>query len=267
MKIATRLAGIAVACAALAVPAPALAEQGPSGPVTIGFEVQSIDAASRSVTGIMHCVEPEKAGRPATFHAVDGVELLALTPGTAVGIKIRPGNPPEVVGIEAAPCSFEPSPPGSVPPAGGPGQFSGPAPGQFPGAPGGPKQVGPGQPGGTGGDIPRFAGAFMSRVWKFQGEVDDYSDGKLGMTLDKILNLPKKFRDQDDELVDQDTVVLVGKRTKVLDGRNHRVDADQLGDVQHVRVQGKLLRPNKWEKDEDGDPVATIRAKKIYIVD
>jgi hypothetical protein len=31
-------------------------------------------------------------------------------------------------------------------------------------------------------------------------------------------------------------------------------------------VQGKMLAPSKWRKDEDGEPVPTIRAKKVFIL-
>ena len=114
------------------------------------------------------------------------------------------------------------------------------------------------------GCLPRFVRRFISRVWKFVGEVDYYESGELSMTLGKILNLPRKFRSQDDELLDQDTTVLVSERVRVFrDGE--RVGRDALDTANDVRVHGKLLRPRLWRTDEDGSPVPTIRAKKVYI--
>ena len=114
------------------------------------------------------------------------------------------------------------------------------------------------------GCLPRFVRRFISRVWKFVGEVDYYESGELSMTLGKILNLPRKFRSQDDELLDQDTTVLVSERVRVFrDGE--RVDRDALDTANDVRVHGKLLRPRLWRTDEDDTPVPTIRAKKVYI--
>lgn len=114
------------------------------------------------------------------------------------------------------------------------------------------------------GCMPRFVRRFISRVWKFVGEVDYYESGELSMTLGKILNLPRKFRAQDDELLDQDTTVLVSERVRVFrDGE--RVGRDALDTANDVRVHGKLLRPRLWRTDEDGSPVPTIRAKKVYI--
>ena len=114
------------------------------------------------------------------------------------------------------------------------------------------------------GCLPAFGRRFISRVWKFVGEVDFYEDGVLSMTLGKILNLPRKWRTQDDELLDQDTMVLVSERVRVFkDGE--RVGRDALDEANDARVHGKLLRPFKWLEDEDGETVPTIRAKKIYI--
>jgi len=114
------------------------------------------------------------------------------------------------------------------------------------------------------GCLPQLVRRFVSRVWKFVGEVDYYEEGVLSMTLGKILNVPRKWRTQDDDLLDQDTTVLVSQRVRVfLDG--NRVSRDELDNANEVRVHGKLLRPQKWHLDEDSEPVTTIRAKKVYI--
>ncbi len=114
------------------------------------------------------------------------------------------------------------------------------------------------------GCLPQFVRRFISRVWKFVGEVDYYEDGVLSMTLGKVLNLPRKWRTQDDELLDQDTTVLVGDRVRVFED-GERVEHGALDAANDVRVHGKLLRPRMWRTDEDGSAVPTIRAKKIYI--
>jgi hypothetical protein len=101
-------------------------------------------------------------------------------------------------------------------------------------------------------------------VWKFVGEVDYYEEGVLSMTMHKILNLPRKWRTQDDELIDGDTTVLVSERVRVFQ-EGDRVGRDALEAANDVRVHGKLLRPYKWHEDEDGETVPTIRAKKVYI--
>lgn len=114
------------------------------------------------------------------------------------------------------------------------------------------------------GCLPQFVRGFITRVWKFIGEVDYYDAGEMGMTVGKILNVPRKWRTQDDDLLDQDATVLVSNRARVFqDGK--RVSRDQLDAANDVRAHGKLLRPAQWREDEDGNPVPTIRAKKVYI--
>ena len=114
------------------------------------------------------------------------------------------------------------------------------------------------------GCLPQFVRRFVTRVWKFVGEVDYYEAGELSITLGKILNLPRKWRTQDDDLLDQDTTVLVSHRVRVFK-EGERVARDELDSANDVRVHGKLLRPHMWHADEDGSPVPTIRAKKVYI--
>jgi hypothetical protein len=114
------------------------------------------------------------------------------------------------------------------------------------------------------GCLPQFLRGFLTRVWKFIGEVDYYENGEMGMTLGKILNLPRKFRRQDDELLDQDTTVLVSGRARIFEN-GERVARERLDAANDVRVHGKLLRPGQWREDEDGSSVPTIRAKKVYI--
>ena len=114
------------------------------------------------------------------------------------------------------------------------------------------------------GCLPHFVRSFITRVWKFVGEVDYYEEGVLSITLHKILNLPRKWRTEDDELLDQDATVLVSERVRVFqDGE--RVGRDALEGANDVRVHGKLMRPFNWVEDEDGETVPTIRAKRVYV--
>ena len=66
-----------------------------------------------------------------------------------------------------------------------------------------------------------------------------------------------------------DGVVLVGSATRVYAG-GKRLAADDvaaaLDGADRVRVTGKVLAPAKWEKDEDGDPVPTMRARRVVVL-
>ena len=207
-----------------------------------------------------------------------------------------PCNPaPCAAGVQPtpqAPCS---TPGGQGPGPGGPGNQCGPPPGganqpggtnppdgnnppdggnppgdpNQPGQPGGTNQPG-GQPGGCG--APEFMPSFLSRVWRFNGDADNYDAAKnvLNMTITKVLNLPKRFGSQDDDIVDQDAYVVFGEHTKVFDKHGDQLPRESqynhaLDVARTVKVSGKIMPTKKWQKDEDDQPVTTIRAKQVTI--
>lgn len=113
--------------------------------------------------------------------------------------------------------------------------------------------------------IPRggFKRAFLNRIWRFAGE-DPIVDGNvMNVTLLKVANLPRRFRHMDDELVDQDLMVKLGRGAKLRDCDGDRVSREDLEDFTEVNVRGKLLRPSKWLEDEDGETTPTVRAKSV----
>jgi hypothetical protein len=115
-------------------------------------------------------------------------------------------------------------------------------------------------------------GGFLSRVWRFGADVDSYdaATNTLNVTVSKILNLPKRFKAQDDSIVDQDADVVFAKTTKVFDADGKRIRTESAYDAaldaaESVSVTGKITPQAKWNKDEDGTPVTTIRAKRVTI--
>lgn len=114
-------------------------------------------------------------------------------------------------------------------------------------------------------DLPRFKPGFLNRVWRFNGSVDSVGDESLSMTLESIERLPKRFRTQDDELLDQDVTVLYSERTRVYGPDGTLVHLGELERAEAVQIRGRLLRPRKWRANEDGDYVPTVRAKRIHV--
>ncbi|HEX7300991.1 MAG TPA: hypothetical protein VF257_18485 [Solirubrobacteraceae bacterium] len=119
------------------------------------------------------------------------------------------------------------------------------------------------------GDAPRLQAGFLNRVWRIAGSAGGFEDGVLDFTADRFVKLPRRFASQDDAVVGEDARVLVSPRTRVFDADHHRLTGDAmataLDDADAVVVVGKLLRPAKWQQDEDGTPVPTLRAKKIIV--
>lgn len=125
---------------------------------------------------------------------------------------------------------------------------------------------------GDGPDLPSFKPAFLNRVWTARAEVNGYDDGQLDLTVSKFEGLPKQFRAQDDDLVEEAGIGLVTKNTRVYkkkSGEYVQVKAGRdnaLDDADRVRVKIKVLRPSQWEEDEDGAPVPTFAVKRVYIL-
>jgi hypothetical protein len=241
------LAVFAVAVAALLAAPAAQANHIPSN---LGLEITAVDPAARTVTGIQHCTAPDRAGRPASFPVTPDIDFGQFQPGMMWGVAVDPAGVIQSTG--PMPCDVRPGP---RPGPGGPGH-PGPGHGHEHPGPGGP-QGGPG--------TPQFESRFINRVWKFEVSVDGYASGKLHVTIGRILNLPSRFRTQDDEIVDESAIVLVSSSVRVYeDGR--RVGNANLDDADGTaKIHGKLLRPDKWQEDEDGEKVPTIRARKIYL--
>jgi hypothetical protein len=136
------------------------------------------------------------------------------------------------------------------------------------GGPGG----GGGGGGGPGGGLPQLSGGFLSHVWRMNADVDSYDADKnvLNCTITKFLNLPKKFAQMDDDLIDTDAFVLFSATTKVFDADGKRVPKEVayntlLDNANSVKVVGKVIPPKSWQKDQDGTPTPTFRAKQVYI--
>jgi hypothetical protein len=116
---------------------------------------------------------------------------------------------------------------------------------------------------------PRLEAGFLNRVWRIAGSADGFQDGVLDFTADRIVGLPHRYASQDDALVGQDARVLVTPRTRVVDADQHRFSGDAaaaaLDAADTVLVVAKLLPQAKWQQDQDGTPVPTLRAKRIVI--
>ena len=215
----------------------------PSGGGVAQIDVRAFDPAV-GATVVLHCVPPELAGKQVVLTPGAGVDVALLVPGARlIAVMDLPGK----VLVKAQPV-----------PAGG---ECGPKPR--------PGQPGKGEPGpegkGDGEKSAEFRPGFINRVWKFRGSASSYETGVLNITVEKILNLPRKFRDQDDEVLDQDAFVLIGSKTKIFGSDGKRVAQSALEDADAVVVEGKLLKPEKWREDEDETAVITIRAKRIHI--
>lgn len=118
-------------------------------------------------------------------------------------------------------------------------------------------------------DLPTFKASFLNRLWKFNGEVNEYDSTthSMDMTTSEIADLPARFRSQDDDLLDQETHVTYGPSTRVYGPDGKRVSEEYLEYASTVSVRGRLLSPRRWFYNEDGDAIPTVRGKRIKITE
>jgi hypothetical protein len=93
------------------------------------------------------------------------------------------------------------------------------------------------------------------------------SGGKnvIDVDVNRLLNPPKRFKDEGDEVADQGALLIVDAKVKITkDGK--RISLADIEADDNLRVMGKFLRPAKWLKDEDDEPTPTLRAKRIEVL-
>ncbi len=117
-----------------------------------------------------------------------------------------------------------------------------------------------------------FKKGFLNRVHRVSMETDALfvKQRTLEGSIRAFRKQPKRYRNQDDELVESEALVLIRKSTRIYNKRGKRVSMKALADVDRVDIKAKLLKPKKWrtspeaEADEE-TPMPTFRAKRIYI--
>jgi hypothetical protein len=129
------------------------------------------------------------------------------------------------------------------------------------------EQETPGQPS-TDGPGSDFDEAFFTRFWRVSGEVVDIEDTDAGWVVDfdakKLLNPPKHFRDEGDEIADQGALLKLSRSVKITEDGRRITPADLEADDVLV-VKGKFLDEVQWLEDEDGTPTPTMRVKRIWV--
>jgi hypothetical protein len=208
------------------VAAPA-AHANPVSP-NLGLKITAVDAATRTITGIQHCTSSDRDGRSASFPVSPDIEFNQFRPGMSTGVAVDANG--VIVSGGDMPCDWE-------------------------------RQSG----GDADGGKPSFSHSFLNRVWKFSVVIDG-GGAKLHVTIRKVLNLPQSMKTQDDALVGQPGLVVLSGGIHIFKDGKPLPPGGSLDDLDGKAViQGKLLPPSKWAKDEMGDVVPTMVARKIYV--
>ena len=115
----------------------------------------------------------------------------------------------------------------------------------------------------------RFEPGFFPRLWHTRGKVLGFTtwEGMNVINLDvrRLENTPRRFRDERVRLINMDAYVIVPENVVITDVAGHRIPFAQLTVDSRIKVVGKYLRPDRWLKDETGEPTPTLLARRIKV--
>lgn len=115
----------------------------------------------------------------------------------------------------------------------------------------------------------KFEQGFFPRLWHTRGQIlgmDRIEDRNvLNLDVRKLENAPKRFSDEGSRLVHLDAYVIVPERVVITNAEGRRIAFADLDVDDRVKVVGKFLRPEKWMKDDSGEPTPTLLAKRIKV--
>lgn len=111
-----------------------------------------------------------------------------------------------------------------------------------------------------------FDHGFLKRIHRVKMEVDQLDGRVLYGTILRFVRLPAVFADQDDDLVEVEAAVKFRPKARVF--RDHkRVAFDELGDADRVLVKAKVMKPEDWLTDPEGDTVPSLVGFRAYILE
>jgi hypothetical protein len=117
---------------------------------------------------------------------------------------------------------------------------------------------------------PTFSEAFYSTTITLNASSDGAVEDQLPISIEEACDVPAALQGEAAQLIGIDAVAIIGPATTVFQN-GVQLEGDEatmaLADLDAVEVRARLLRPNEWVQDEDGNPVPTFDAIQITIVD
>ena len=117
---------------------------------------------------------------------------------------------------------------------------------------------------------PKFSAAFYRLVFTLDVSMDGADGRELPISIEEVCDIPKRRAKEAAQLAGADGVALLLPRTQVFQ-EGKRVTgkkvAAALDGADTATLTVRLARPRAWRKDEDGNPVATFRTRRIDITD
>jgi len=93
---------------------------------------------------------------------------------------------------------------------------------------------------------------------------------ELPVSIEAVCRLPRRLKKQGKQLIGGDGVAVVSSRTHIVKDGRELTGASRLAELEGadtVSLKVRVFRPKHWRKDEDGNKIATFRARRIVITD
>lgn len=123
---------------------------------------------------------------------------------------------------------------------------------------------------GDSGGAMKFSDAFYRRMYSLDVSLDGADGKELPISIETICDVPKARKKEAAQLPGNDGVARLLSRTQIWEGNtlltgSEAATAVDGADTATLRV--RLLHPQAWSEDEDGNPVPTFRTGRIQITD
>ena len=117
---------------------------------------------------------------------------------------------------------------------------------------------------------PTFSEEFFNTTIRLNAASDGAVEGQLPLSIEAVCDVPEALQAEAQQLIGTDAMAIIGPGTTVFqNGVQLEGEAAEmaLADLDEVEVSARLLHPEEWVQDEEGNPLPTFEAIQITIVD
>ena len=117
---------------------------------------------------------------------------------------------------------------------------------------------------------PNFSAAFYKHSFVLDASLDGMEGRELPLSIEAVCGIPRRRAKEAVQLVGADGIALLLDKTTVwLDRKRLRGEAatTALDGADTASLRVRLAGQRSWQKDDEGNPVPTFRARRIRITD
>jgi len=118
---------------------------------------------------------------------------------------------------------------------------------------------------------PTFSQPFYGITITINGSADGMNGDELPISIEEVCDVPSDLAGEAAQLIGGDGVAIISSATRVFDATGQELTGDAattaLAGADTVSLKARLMRPNQWRQDEDGQPLPTFGTTRADITD